>query len=348
MEDIINEMHQEKYRVLPASESCSTAICMAADQSYLPYASVVIHSILRHGSPDRYYDILLLSRDMTKESKSKLEAVLEKYPNASLRIVDMQVWEMLFSVQLSSYYTVETTYRLILLSDIFSQYKRLIYIDCDLIVRKDILELEEVDMKGYPLAACRDYSIQLKQNAKGAVFMDNQPYSVENYCREQLGTDGYENYFNAGVLMFDTASCRQSQISVEMALKKLHDKKWYYNDQDVLNMLFDGRVHYLDTRWNYLSDYERYASYPHAALTNLYQKAYREKPAIIHYISGRKPWNYSPLALEQFFWEEVQVLEQEVPACQGNYKRPAREQKQHRSMSLNTKQIRHRNRNTKR
>lgn len=347
MENIIKEMQQEKYRILPASESCSMAICMAADLSYLPYAAVTIHSILRHGSPDRYYDILLLSRDMTKEKRSKLEAVLGKYPNASLRIVDMQVWETLFSVQLSSYYTVETYYRLMLLSDIFSQYKRLVYVDCDLIVRRDILELEDVDMKGYPLAACRDYSVQLKQNSKGAVFMDNQPYSVENYCREQLGIEEYENYFNAGVLMFDADSCRQHQISVENAIKKMQEKKWYYNDQDVLNMLFDGKVHYLDTGWNYLFDYEKYVSYPHAAMTNLYQKAYREKPAIIHYISGRKPWNYSPLVLEHLFWEEVRSLEKEVPAWQGNYPRPEREKKQHRSLYLNTKQIRKTNRTRK-
>lgn len=307
-----------------AFTECSAAICMAADQKYLPYAAVVISSILRNGDPNRQYDILLLSRDMTEESRCALELLADGYRRASVRIVDMESVNQWFDAGISSYYSAETNYRLLIMSELLAEYERVIYIDCDTVVLQDILQLAETDMKGYPLAACRDYSMHLKQYSQSAVFYGQIPYSVENYCREVLGLEGYEDYFNAGVAMFDTARCRQMNRDVHTAVQMLQNNNYVYNDQDVLNIMFEHQFCNLDTGWNYINDYEKYLSYPPAVKAGLYQKVHREKPAVVHYIGGRKPWNYAPLPLEHLFWREADALEKRVPAWRGRYPRPER------------------------
>lgn len=329
----------ENTTIQRAYKECSTAICLASNQAYLAYAAVTIHSVLRHGSTDRSYDILVMSQDMTEENWQDLKQLTQLYPNASVRVVDMRQCKEKFAASLSSYYSVETNYRLLVLSELFEEYEKVIYLDSDMVVLQDILQLEETDMQGYPLAACKDYSMYLKQYAKGAVFFNNEPGSVEHYCREILGLDGYEGYFNAGLVVFDTAACRREGLDVERALELLHEQNWVYNDQDVLNMLFAGNICYLDVKWNYIYDYDKYVSYPPAALGNLYQKVHREKPAILHYIGGQKPWNHAPHVMEHIFWNEVRALEETVLVWAGRYPKPERTVPVNKPMTLRTKRF---------
>lgn len=318
---------KEKHPVPRAFTDCPAAVCLASNQKYLPYAAVVISSILHNGSPDRRYDIIMMSKDMTAESRRALELIADGYPGASVRILDMNFADGWFDTGTSSYYTTETNYRLMIMSELFSEYERVIYVDCDTVVLQDIMQLTETDMKGCPLAACRDYSMYLMQCAGSPVFYEQVPYSVENYCREVLGLEGYEGYFNAGVTMFDLPRCFERNLDVHKAVHILQEKRYIYHDQDVLNIMFEHQFCNLDVRWNYIHDYEKYLNYPKAVQAGLYQKVHREKPAVVHYIGGAKPWNYAPVPLEHLFWKEADYLMKKDPAWKDRYPRPERKKR---------------------
>ena len=86
--------------------------------------------------------------------------------------------------------------------------------DCDMVVTGSLDDLFTMDLKGYPVAAVRDYG--------GRVF----------YHRE---------IFNAGFLVIDNAYWRQEQMSrhlIEMT-NEWHDKV-DQADQSILNMVFEN------------------------------------------------------------------------------------------------------------
>mgnify|MGYP000484893402 FL=1 len=69
----------------------------------------------------------------------------------------------------------------------------------------------------------------------------------------------------------------------------MHSNQLYYNDQDVLNILFHEHVKLLDVSWNYTNNIAMERRDPERqALVAPYL---RDNYSVVHYISGNKPWN---------------------------------------------------------
>ncbi|MFR0847432.1 MAG: glycosyltransferase [Eubacterium sp.] len=73
-----------------------------------------------------------------------------------------------------------------------------------------------------------------------------------------------------------------------------------FSDQDVLNMLFDGKVDALDFCWNYTTFVAGHLQSGNIHSQTLYADLQRDKPAIIHYVGKRKPWSTGEILREQY------------------------------------------------
>lgn len=76
--------------------------------------------------------------------------------------------------------------------------------------------------------------------------------------------------------------------------------KYMFSDQDVLNMLFDGKVLPLDFSWNYTTFVAGHLQSGNIHSQTLYADLQRDKPAIIHYVGKRKPWSTGEILREQY------------------------------------------------
>jgi lipopolysaccharide biosynthesis glycosyltransferase len=147
--------------------------------------------------------------------------------------------------------------------------ERVIYLDCDTLVRRPIEQLYEIDMAGLPIAAVHDpYHDGIKlgrdMRTKASPF------------------DSADPYFNSGVLLIDRAALAAANIPrriEEMAAADL--LKSLYFDQDILNYIFRGRWLELNWRYNLMRPV-----LAHEAIS----------PAIIHYTGHNYPWNWIPSA----------------------------------------------------
>lgn len=141
--------------------------------------------------------------------------------------------------------------------------KRVIYLDCDMMVRDPIEALFDWDMEGYPLAAVRD-SIH--------------PFIVGKRDMKQ-NRDLFETadpYFNSGMLLIDLDAWRAIDMRGEVqaiAARGIMDRLYY--DQDMLNLIFNNRWLALPWRWNTID-----AHVAHEGMN----------PAILHYTGVNKPW----------------------------------------------------------
>ena len=82
--------------------------------------------------------------------------------------------------------------------------------------------------------------------------------------------------------------------------------RYWYDDQDVLNLRCGHRVKYLDMRWNLLYDSLRYRKnliigLAPANVRQQYADA-RKDPWIIHYAGGERPWNDAKCDFAEVFW----------------------------------------------
>ena len=103
------------------------------------------------------------------------------------------------------------------------------------------------------------------------------------------------------MLLIDCSICRETCFS-ERAVSLLKTKKFRFFDQDIINLLGDGKILYLDDRWNVLWHFVIPEFY--SQLSSQQQKAWnsaQSNPFIIHYSSKYKPWNTYNYPLSSYF-----------------------------------------------
>ena len=223
------------------------AIVLTANHAYAEQVVTTIKSICYHNRSIRFY---LINSDFPNEWFKQLNKRLERYDS---EIINCRVT----SEQISRYKT-DISYTVFLryfISDFVKEDKAL-YLDCDLVVTKNLDNLFETDLQDYPLAAVRDYG--------GRVY----------YGREM---------FNAGVLLINNRLWKQENMSQRLIdlTNEWHDKV-DQADQSILNMLFENRWIEMEFDNNHVVIHKQFTDYE--------LPAGQDYPGIIHYLSHRKPW----------------------------------------------------------
>ncbi|MGN1119938.1 MAG: glycosyltransferase family 8 protein [Oscillospiraceae bacterium] len=294
-------------RLKPAYRSVN--ICYATNENYAPYLAVSMYSLLKNAAKDRVYDIVILHSAIPPDSIAYIEKVGALFPNCSVRMVDMMDFRESVKDATHAYITAETNYRLAILGELFAEYDRVLYIDCDTIVEGDVSELFDTDLGGNAVGGAEAVEARVFCMTKKGFFIDGYPYNFEDYAKKFMGITDLTRYFNAGVTLFDLKRCRKL-TSAETAVELLNKRRWMNNDQDVLNMLFTGSIYKLDQKWNYTTNIEQEVSLRDPRLKKLLADVRRTEYGIIHYTSGRKPWN-SEVPLGEHYHKYDKELKEE-------------------------------------
>ncbi len=223
------------------------AIVLAANYAYVDQVLTTIKSICHHNRSLRFY---LINSDFPNEWIKQINKRLEKFDS---EIINCRVT----SEQISRYKT-DISYTVFLryfVSDFVKEDKAL-YLDCDLLVTKNLDDLFATDLQDYPLAAVRDFG--------GRAY----------FGREM---------FNAGVLLINNDLWQQENMTQKLIdlTNEWHDKV-DQADQSILNMLFEHKWLELDFDYNHIVIHKQFTDYR--------LPAGQDYPGIIHYLSHRKPW----------------------------------------------------------
>ena len=172
-------------------------IFFASDNNYAPYLAVAIKSLLSNASSDYFYKIHILTTNLDKDISEKLTKLAT--PNSSIQIISLkdEIEHIKHRFQLRDYYSIETYYRFFI-ADMFPQYDKVLYLDCDIVVLGDISNLYLTNISNFLLGA-----VQEQVMAHYKVFGD--------YVERALDVK-VKNYFNAGVLLMNTKLFRAYQI----------------------------------------------------------------------------------------------------------------------------------------
>ena len=250
-------------------------IVCATDENYAPFASIMMKSVLEHTSS--FVNFYVLDGGIQKKTKSLITKDLKKYPNKCIQYIDMTKYN-LDRFPNVKHYSLNTFSRYFI-PEFLPNIQRILYLDVDIIVTKDISELYNQDIDSFPIGAIlEDFYEGNYTTLKQKIWPDYQ---------------GKDQYFNAGVLLLDIPKLIQMEFTkkaVNLTIQ-LFDKL-SCPDQDVLNILFENNFQKLDYRFNFMPDHIHYLREKHPDMPEI-------NPTVIHY-SWIKPWKDISLAQSEF------------------------------------------------
>lgn len=253
-------------------------IFFATDDNYAPFLAVALTSLLENASKDYFYKIYVLTTNLKDEYIEKLSVICKNVlPNhssiefVSLKI-EMEKTEGTF--HLRDYYSQETYCR-IFIPRIFPNYDKVLYLDCDIIVKGDISKLYNIDIGNNILGAASEEVMTM--------------YDIfGNYVEKALGISRHD-YFSAGILLINTKKYREENIERKFIDLMNNFVFRVTQDEDYLNVLCKGKVKQVDIGWN---------------KTAVETPGFDEKNLnLIHYKINWKPWHYDNIFYEDYFWQ---------------------------------------------
>lgn len=234
-------------------------IAFCINDTYADKVAVVMTSVLEN-HPDTQIHFYIFSSDLSDENLLMLQKLQTKYKNFTVQKVDIP--QQLFSnLPLTiEYIPIETYYRY-LIADLLPSLDKILYLDADLAVDKNISDFYNIDLGNYYLAG-----------AEGL-------YVTESGHKPNIGLTDNDTYINAGVLLINLKQLRQNKLGTKLleATKELQNKI-KYQDQDIINIVCKGKIFIVDSIYNFTQH-------------NILREKNKIKSArIIHYTGRKKPW----------------------------------------------------------
>lgn len=295
-------------------------VVFAADNNYVPQLTTTIYSAMKNASPDRYYDVTVLQRDIDWHNQQRMRDFFSQFTNMNLRFANVE--RLMSGYELSTnneHISVETYYRF-LIQQALPFYNKVLYLDSDIIIPGDIAKLYDTELGDTLLAAIHDIDFLGNLNVKHGKRME--------YAKGILKMKNPYDYFQAGVLVLNTKAMRE-QYTIKQWLTYASNTAYIYNDQDVLNICCEGKVTYLPWEWNVVHDCggrvgNLFVQAPNDMYDTYMQS--RSNPQIIHYAGYQKPWvdpdcDYAPVywdyARDTPFYEALlkRVVKANAPAA---------------------------------
>lgn len=292
----------DKHEILkPAYHKKNIPVVFSADNNYAPYLAVTIQSLIKNSSGNFNYDIVILERDMSDVNKNLIQSIPKKR-NISVRFTNVSRLLAGCKFHINTYFSEETYYRLFI-PTIFANYSKVIYLDCDIIILRDIADLYQVDLSKKLLAATYNISTYIHQKYDKPV--KNVPW--RKYLTEVLNLSKPENYFQAGVLVFNVSKMKEYNIQ-ERAIRMAESFEPVLVDQDILNSICQNNVFYFSQKWNLHNNFSvqyknmKTLSELPKPLVDDYLSA-KSCAYIIHYAGKEKPWSHPSLEYANSWWQ---------------------------------------------
>lgn len=272
-------------------------IVAASNNLYVPYLSVMLHSVMNYSSKSRSYAVTILHTDITAQNQDVLTNMLRQ-GGFDIKFIDvtkkMYKYSNLF---ISNHIKIETYFRL-LLPDMLSDINKVLYIDCDVIANSDVAQLYDLDISRYYLAGTRDADSAANYNSDA---------DYRNYIDKVLKLKKPYEYLQAGIILMNLKKFRE-QCGTKKLLDVALSRKWRFHDQDTLNYLCHGNILFVDYSWNFVYDYNQYLrrsteiiSKAPAYIFKDYMVA-KENPKMIHFSWIDKPWFSPGVHFGEKFW----------------------------------------------
>lgn len=273
--------------IIKIEEMETIPVVMATNDNYAPYLDVAIISISQTLAANLFCDVYVFHSGL---SDSYVE-ILNSTELHNIRVICINIKSYIESAMdyTRAHFSIEMYYRLFI-SELLAFYEKVLYLDCDLIVNRDLGELFGYDIGEFIIGGVNNF------------YNESMYRWVVNMLKLPP-----ENYINSGVLIINTERFRSAEIR-KKCIEEL--TKWKFlacPDQDVINLMCRGEIMVIDSGWNY--QWHHGALGNNASETIDFSKEQLEnaqaKRYIVHYTSGVKAWSHPLYEGAELFWKHA-------------------------------------------
>lgn len=240
------------------------------DDNYAQHCCAMLCSLFENNKEYNFH-VHILTHELSGINSRQIEELGKRYDNLiTFHDVDESKLEGV-KFRTNRPLTKAAYYRVLLPEILDNSIEKILYLDCDMIILRDITEIYDVEIDHYALAATIDAS----------------PYN--SIHRNQLGLSMTGHAFCSGIMMINLKYWRE-QHAVEKLLEysKRDRKEVFLHDQDSLNYVFINQWLVLPPKWNrgVMSFFQI-----HPGEKQYDFEEYDAAPKLIHYASNiAKPW----------------------------------------------------------
>jgi len=244
-------------------------IFLCSNDKYMPGAHTLIISLLSN-SPNCFFNIFFLFTGKKREMIDLFNDYFEQY-NIKIFWLKLKNSLDLSNFKIHAHLTVETYYRLLIAEYVPDNIKKIIYIDSDMVVLKDISLLWKEKFSKNIIFAVR------------AQWGDTIGKIISNH--KEIGLDPNAIYFNAGLLLINLEKWRNENFSKKLIDYAENNQDYIeHEDQDILNVIFYKKWLEVNPLWNYC------VILPKNKNEEKWKPYIKFPPNIIHYLGKKKPW----------------------------------------------------------
>lgn len=209
-------------------------ILFSSDNNYAQHLGVAIYSLLSNNKDVDRIRIFVVDNEISDLNKRKLADVVSYFQNSSIEYISFEKWKNSLHLNMSWNISISSYARLFVSSMLPSDVDRVLYLDCDMIVCEELIDLWRIDMNGNIIAAVQD---TIREGVKNAV-----------------GLSSIDKYFNAGMILIDLKAWREQQCET-LCLKFIEDRNGQviHHDQGVLNGVFRNAWTRLPLKYNLMT-----------------------------------------------------------------------------------------------
>lgn len=257
-------------------------IVYASDERFAEILGISLVSLYENSKDMNDIIIYILDSGITVKSKEKIEAVSKTYERS------LPVW--IIAKNISEELSIDVAFdrgslsqyaRLFISSVLPEHLTRVLYLDCDIIINKSIVELWNLDLHGKTIGALKD--------------------AFSKYYRVNIDLQPQDIMFNSGVMLVDLERWKKNKIERKL-LYFISEKngKIQQGDQGALNSILSHETYCFEPCFNsvtifYDFTYEEMLVYrkPENFYTKEQVKEAVEEPRIIHFTTSflsQRPW----------------------------------------------------------
>lgn len=262
-------------RQLPLAPVGRPLLVLACDEAYAMPLATTLRSIVEANEANWPLDCHILTDGFSEAGKRR---VSESLPDGAVAVH----WNRVSMELFRDFYTVPgvstmTFARLLIPRVLPDTVSRALYLDTDILVLKDLMPLWQTDLEGAVVGA----------------VLDGADWHLKHGTSVYPGVPRVKDYFNAGVLLIDLDQWRARKVSEKALEYHMRVPASPFMDQDGINVACDGTWKRLEARWNFQNHFGR----------NVERLAEHERPAIIHFVTGSKPWKASSGSVNASFYD---------------------------------------------
>lgn len=245
-------------------------IVLSSDHNFIMPTGVSISSLLKNSDGEIYDINILISEDVTPSDKLILSSIVEHTESK----IHFKLVKDLIDTAYEVRGITKAAYFRLYIPWLFPDYKKIIYLDGDIVIKKGLKKLYDIDLSDNYIGGVKD----IWKSSEFIKYIDS------------IGLN-WDDYINSGILLFNAKKMREDRLDFQF--NKLCKLQFEYQDQDILNTVCKNKIQYISPAFNFNAFWfkdcinnpdfikKRYNENNISMLQNIH---------IIHYC-GAKPWN---------------------------------------------------------